>query len=198
MTATDPDQTDPDQTDPGRTCPARAGGQQDGRRWRDRAACRGSAEPEVFFPTAQAGPVYVAQVARATAVCRRCPVQAACLEFALRALPDGIAGGTTPQQRRELAARRGSGDGQAPVERGGGFDGAWLERNSAGRPRTHQPHRPSRRRHDPARSPGHQVHANTSRPAGFWTTGFWTTGVLEAGLAGAVVADLVADAEDPA
>ncbi len=60
----------------------------DGRRWRDRAACRGLAEPEVFFPTAQAGPVYLAQVARATAVCRRCPVRAACLEFALGALPD--------------------------------------------------------------------------------------------------------------
>ena len=64
------------------------------------------------------------------------PGPAACLEFALRALPDGIAGGTTPQQRRELAARRGPGHGQSPVGRGGGFDGGRLEHDSAGRVRS--------------------------------------------------------------
>ncbi len=55
-------------------------------RWRDRAACRGIADPDVFFPVAQAGPVLAAQEAIAKAVCGRCPVRAECLAFALLAL----------------------------------------------------------------------------------------------------------------
>lgn len=93
------------------------GGEEGGRRWRDRAACRGSSDPELFFPAAQAGPVYVEQVARAKAVCAQCPARAACLEFALRALPDGVAGGTTPEERRALAGRGGhAGGGQRGVD----------------------------------------------------------------------------------
>jgi hypothetical protein len=40
----------------------------------------------------------------AAALCRGCPLQAPCLEFALRQPQDGIWGGTTPQAR--AAARR--------------------------------------------------------------------------------------------
>jgi hypothetical protein len=65
------------------------------------AACRG-VDPELFFPVAEAGPVLARQVAEAKAVCARCPVRAECLEFALRLLPYGIAGGLTEQERRAL------------------------------------------------------------------------------------------------
>lgn len=67
--------------------------------WRDRARCR-SVEPETFFPTAEDGPVYEAQVAVAKAVCARCPVRAECLAEALVRIPFGIAGGLTPEERR--------------------------------------------------------------------------------------------------
>ncbi len=61
------------------------------RRWRRGAACLD--EPlDLFFPTAAAGALYDAQVAAAKAVCRRCPVVAACLSDALARAPYGIAG----------------------------------------------------------------------------------------------------------
>jgi len=49
-----------------------------GTEWRSRAACLG-ADPELFFPAAEGGPVYDAQVAAAKAMCARCPVTAECL-----------------------------------------------------------------------------------------------------------------------
>ena len=82
------------------------GGAGGAREWRDGAGCR-SVDPELFFPAARSGPAYDEQVARATAGCAACPVRAACLEFALDALPDGIAGGMTPAQRSALAHRAG-------------------------------------------------------------------------------------------
>ena len=74
-----------------------------GRDWRARAACRGS-DPELFFPTAESGPVRAGQVAAAKAVCARCPVRAACLAEALARIPYGIAGGLTEYERRRLRA----------------------------------------------------------------------------------------------
>jgi len=82
------------------------GGAGGDREWRDDAVCR-SVDPELFFPNARSGPAYDEQVGRAIAVCAGCPVRAACLEFALNALPDGIAGGTTPAERNVLAHRAG-------------------------------------------------------------------------------------------
>jgi hypothetical protein len=67
--------------------------------WRERAHCR-SVEPETFFPTAEAGPEYEAQVAVAKTVCARCPVRAECLAEALVRIPFGVAGGLTPEERR--------------------------------------------------------------------------------------------------
>lgn len=69
-------------------------------RWRDRAACRGIGDPELFFPAAETGPQLAEQEAAAKAVCARCAVQAECLAFALVALTDGIAGGATAAERR--------------------------------------------------------------------------------------------------
>ena len=75
--------------------------------WRHRAACR-NLDPEIFFPVAEAGPARERQEARALAVCARCPVRAQCLEFALNALPYGIAGGMTEGQRDALRRRAAS------------------------------------------------------------------------------------------
>lgn len=72
--------------------------------WSDFAACRGE-EPELFFPVSEVGPG-ARQVAKAKAVCARCPVRDVCLGFALdNALDFGIFGGTTPDERRRLLRR---------------------------------------------------------------------------------------------
>jgi len=76
------------------------------RMWRDRAACRGGGDPERFFPSAETGPAYEAQVAAAKAVCTACPVRAECLTWALTELPYGIAGGMTEDERRRHRAAR--------------------------------------------------------------------------------------------
>jgi Transcription factor WhiB len=73
--------------------------------WRVRAACRGE-DPELFFPVGDWGPALVAQLAAAKAVCARCPVVAECLSFAVLALPEGVAGGLTGEERRALRAQR--------------------------------------------------------------------------------------------
>lgn len=71
------------------------------RDWRSAAACRG-VDPELFFPVAETGPAYDAQVGAAKAVCARCPVVAECLAEALARIPDGICGGLTADERHTL------------------------------------------------------------------------------------------------
>lgn len=72
--------------------------------WRDRAACRNNVDPELFFPIGMnAGSC--AQTAQAKAVCKRCPVQQECLEWALANGCDGIWGGKTETERVRI--RRG-------------------------------------------------------------------------------------------
>ena len=73
-----------------------------GRTWRTAAACRNT-DAELFFPKAEAGPDYLAQVAAAKAVCASCSVRDECLDEALARIPDGIAGGLTPEERRVLS-----------------------------------------------------------------------------------------------
>lgn len=74
--------------------------------WRDQAACRvDHVDPELFFPAADDGPIYDAQVATAKAVCGRCSVRPACLDEALVRIPYGIAGGLTPEERRTHRTR---------------------------------------------------------------------------------------------
>src|SRR5438270_4777966 len=68
--------------------------------WRDQAACRGL-DVDAFFPDDDAG------TAEAKAVCARCPVRTACLEFALAARQDdGVWGGLTAAERKRLRRRR--------------------------------------------------------------------------------------------
>lgn len=76
------------------------------RDWRSAAACRDVADAEIFFPAAEAGPAYEAQVAAAKTVCAGCPVQAECLHDALIRIPDGVAGGLSAEERRTYRAGR--------------------------------------------------------------------------------------------
>lgn len=70
--------------------------------WRAEAACRG-AGPALWFPE----PPHNAPDAKA--VCRKCPVRAECLDYALSCGPmPGVWGGTSERERRGLRrARRG-------------------------------------------------------------------------------------------
>jgi WhiB family transcriptional regulator, redox-sensing transcriptional regulator len=66
--------------------------------WWDRAACRDE-DPDLFFPASPA------RVAKAKQVCAICPVQAACLDWALRYRQDyGVWGGTSEEERRTPGA----------------------------------------------------------------------------------------------
>ncbi|MDL5199417.1 WhiB family transcriptional regulator [Streptomyces sp. ALI-76-A] len=80
--------------------------------WREHAACRHE-DPDLFFPIGTTGPALVQQE-QAKSVCRRCPVQGQCLEWALdTGQTIGVWGGTSEDERRALkrraAARRRSG-----------------------------------------------------------------------------------------
>jgi WhiB family redox-sensing transcriptional regulator len=59
-------------------------------------------DPELFFPISY-GRAADKQIAAAKAVCGPCPVRAACLQAALdNEHRDGIWGGTTPDERKDL------------------------------------------------------------------------------------------------
>jgi WhiB family redox-sensing transcriptional regulator len=73
--------------------------------WRSRAACK-SLDPDLFFPVGETGEA-LEQIEAAKAVCRGCPVQQECLEYALAANEQaGIWGGTTEAERRAIRRRR--------------------------------------------------------------------------------------------
>lgn len=65
--------------------------------------CRAE-DPELFFPVGTGGPA-ARQVEKAKAVCRRCPVTAACLSRALELGADGVWGATTEAERRRTRPR---------------------------------------------------------------------------------------------
>jgi WhiB family redox-sensing transcriptional regulator len=72
--------------------------------WLRDAACRDE-DPELFFPVGTSGPALL-QIQEAKAVCRRCPVNAECLNWALAAGEDfGVWGAMSDGERRELARR---------------------------------------------------------------------------------------------
>lgn len=64
--------------------------------WMRAAACRGQ-DPDRFFPEESA------QTRQAVAVCDDCRVRTECLNYAIRIGPvDGVWGGTTARQRRQM------------------------------------------------------------------------------------------------
>lgn len=81
--------------------------------WRNQAACR-YVEAELFFPAGSAGPA-VDHIQAAKAVCRSCPVQDPCLQFALETNQEaGIWGGKDEDERHRLR-RVWRADGRPPV-----------------------------------------------------------------------------------
>ena len=69
--------------------------------WRDQAACR-SVGAGLFFPTGSTG-ASIDWIQSAKAVCRSCPVQDPCLQFALETNQEaGVWGGTDEDERRRL------------------------------------------------------------------------------------------------
>jgi WhiB family redox-sensing transcriptional regulator len=76
-----------------------------GANWRDQAACR-HADPDLFFPDGTTGPA-LRQVDEAKRICRACPARTPCLAWALgNAIPAGIWGGTTEEERRAIRSTR--------------------------------------------------------------------------------------------
>ena len=74
--------------------------------WRESAACRQAADPELFFPIGSAG-IAVTEIQRAKAICAGCPVQQPCLTFALATHQEfGIWGGYDETERRQLHRQR--------------------------------------------------------------------------------------------
>ncbi|GAA5041069.1 WhiB family redox-sensing transcriptional regulator [Thermocatellispora tengchongensis] len=72
--------------------------------WRHRAACR-DVDPELFFPIGNTGPALM-QIEEAKQVCRQCPVNEACLKWALESGQDaGVWGGLSEDERRALKRR---------------------------------------------------------------------------------------------
>ena len=73
--------------------------------WRELAACRDT-DPDLFFPVGTTG-LAVGHILAAKAVCRECPAQAPCLEYALETNQDsGIWGGTSEEERRVIRRQR--------------------------------------------------------------------------------------------
>ncbi|MFE6630299.1 MULTISPECIES: WhiB family transcriptional regulator [Streptomyces] len=68
---------------------------------RPRPACEGE-DPDLFFPVGD-GPRALFQAATAKAICRRCPLQDACLQGAFeRGEEFGVWGGTDERDRRAM------------------------------------------------------------------------------------------------
>lgn len=62
-------------------------------------------DPELFFPVGAGAPA-ARQIEAAKAVCRRCPVTAQCLAYALDGQDYGVWGGHSEQERRAFTRRR--------------------------------------------------------------------------------------------
>lgn len=68
--------------------------------WRQKAACRG-VDPDIFYPVTDE------DAEDAKAICRMCPVQELCLEWALASREkEGVWGGATERERRRIIRRR--------------------------------------------------------------------------------------------
>ncbi|HVE97706.1 MAG TPA: WhiB family transcriptional regulator [Mycobacteriales bacterium] len=76
--------------------------------WRVHAGCRGDNAVHFFAPAHfERKPEKDSREAKARTLCRRCPVQTECLDYALTAQePHGIWGGLNELERRRLLRRR--------------------------------------------------------------------------------------------
>jgi WhiB family redox-sensing transcriptional regulator len=105
--------------------------------WMSRGACR-QADPELFFPISAVTGLAARQVEAAKAVCGPCAVRANCLSYALEAMPEGIWGGTTPDERRmerrRPSRRQASGQSRATASAAMTGENATCAGHAAGRP----------------------------------------------------------------
>jgi WhiB family redox-sensing transcriptional regulator len=73
--------------------------------WREVGSCRNS-DPNLFYPLGR-GRAALEQTEEAKAICRTCPSREPCLQFALSFRQVlGIWGGTSAEERRQLARER--------------------------------------------------------------------------------------------
>ena len=71
--------------------------------WRLTAVCRGTKDPELFFPKGNRTVGQKRQTREALAMCGRCPVRTMCLRWAVVTGQDtGVWGGMTEDERRHL------------------------------------------------------------------------------------------------
>lgn len=88
--------------------PRPASGAARGSSWHENAVCL-TEDPELFFPVGTDGSARW-QAEEAKTVCRRCPVVAPCLTWALEnRVEHGVWGGHTQEERRVLRRRRARG-----------------------------------------------------------------------------------------
>lgn len=74
--------------------------------WMAEGIC-GSADQALFFPPVERTDAGKASMELAKAICRLCPVQRSCLDYALeRFEPYGVFGGATAEERRKMRRRR--------------------------------------------------------------------------------------------
>jgi len=72
--------------------------------WQDHAACGDNLVPDAWFPLPNRG-----NAARALEVCKRCPVVAPCLAYALKhRIAEGVWGGMAEDERAALLRRGGA------------------------------------------------------------------------------------------
>lgn len=71
----------------------------------DLAACQWE-DPETFWPLTW-GPTFEYEIAAAKKICGRCRIKESCLADALANSDDGIRGGTTEPERREMTQAMG-------------------------------------------------------------------------------------------
>lgn len=91
-----------------RARPRRATGADPTPDWRRSAACV-ERDLNTFFPIGNVGVAAKQQILEAKRICADCPVQPACLEWALEVGPEfGIFGGRTEDERRVLRRRNGT------------------------------------------------------------------------------------------
>lgn len=73
--------------------------------WRQQAACRSAADPNIFFPEQESVSTDSVE-AMAKAICARCGVVPECLDYALRTNEkDGVWGGLNKNERAALRRR---------------------------------------------------------------------------------------------
>jgi hypothetical protein len=85
--------------------------------WRRQAACRGHANPDIFYAKGTTG-ASQAELEEAKAICRSCPVQLQCGAWAVETRePFGTWGGVSQDERR-LRLRIRVADGEAEPRRG--------------------------------------------------------------------------------